>query len=223
LKPLLRYAVSVSATNAAGAGPAVQLTAVPMVPTVITLTPGASTGAVGAARQVVARVVRSDTGAPGAAMAVTVRVAPRLGATPTVYTARTDATGRVAIKLSPTVNTDVSVARSAMSSWTAATGSAAVTVRPTLTATLNITSVRVGGSATLAGTTHTSLAGQSVQRQGYYSGAWHLWATTTVAANGSYRFTIKPTKKATNVYRILMPATVGHGAAASPSVTLKAS
>jgi hypothetical protein len=46
-----------------------------------------------------------------------------------------------------------------------------------------------------------SLAGRTVYRQGFYSGAWHTWATTKVSAAGTYSFAIRATVPV-NYYRV---------------------
>lgn len=99
--------------------------------------------------------------------------------------------------------------------------SAAAVVVPKLTAKLSKKKTKVGHSVTLKGQTSSTLARETVYRQGYWSHRWHTWSTTTVSATGRYSFTIKPTRKATNRYRVYVRATTRHTAAASPTVKLK--
>jgi hypothetical protein len=89
-----------------------------------------------------------------------------------------------------------------------------------VTARLSATRTTRHQSVTLHGRVTPAVAGQSVRRQGYYSGAWHTWASTTVTRSGSYTFTITPTKKAVNKYRVLVPATSKRKASVSSTVTL---
>jgi len=99
---------------------------------------------------------------------------------------------------------------------TAATPTPAVKV----TAKLSAATTTKGRAVTLCGTVTPVQAGRSVYRQGYYSGAWHTWATAKVTGSGSYSFTIKPTVKAVNKYRVYLPASGSRKAAASGTVTL---
>ena len=89
-----------------------------------------------------------------------------------------------------------------------------------ITARLSASSTTRRKSVTLRGSVAPAVSGQTVYRQGYYSGAWHTWASTQVTRSGSYSFTIKPTKKAVNKYRVYLPATSKHKASASKTVTL---
>jgi lysozyme len=89
-----------------------------------------------------------------------------------------------------------------------------------ITARLSASSTTRTKSVTLRGSVAPAVSGQTVYRQGYYSGAWHTWASTKVTGSGSYSFTIKPTKKAVNKYRVYLPATSKRKASASKTVTL---
>ena len=87
---------------------------------------------------------------------------------------------------------------------------------------MSASTVRVGSSVTLTGTTVGIPAGETLYPQGYWSGRWHTWDTTQVSATGSYSFTIRPTTKAVNVYRLYVAPTPQHPAIASPTFTLRA-
>jgi lysozyme len=89
-----------------------------------------------------------------------------------------------------------------------------------ITATLSRTSTTRRRPVTLTGTVDPPLAGQTLYRQGYYAGAWHTWATARVDASGRYRFTIAPTVKAVNRYRVYLPSSSRHGPSSSPTLTL---
>jgi len=91
---------------------------------------------------------------------------------------------------------------------------------PKVTAKLSAASTKRGRPVTLRGSVTPAVAGQTVYRQGYYSGAWHTWASTKVTKSGTYKFTIKPTVKAVNKYRVHLPATDKRKAASSPTLTL---
>jgi lysozyme len=89
-----------------------------------------------------------------------------------------------------------------------------------ITAKLSSASTTRGKAVTLNGSVTPVVAGQTLYRQGYYSGAWHTWSSAKVTASGSYRFTIKPTVKAVNKYRVYLPASGKRKAASSPTLTL---
>ena len=93
---------------------------------------------------------------------------------------------------------------------------------PEITFALSASTVRVGSSVTLTGIALGIPAGETVYRQGYWSGSWHTWDTTQISATGAYSFTIRPTNKAVNTYRVYVAPTADHPAIASPSFTLRA-
>jgi len=91
---------------------------------------------------------------------------------------------------------------------------------PTVSVKLSATTTRVRSSVTMSGKVSPASAGQKVYRQGYYGGAWHTWASTTVSSTGGYSFRITPTVKAVNVYRSYVPASHNRPAAKSATVRL---
>ncbi|MFL6136313.1 MAG: trypsin-like serine protease [Frankiaceae bacterium] len=91
---------------------------------------------------------------------------------------------------------------------------------PRLSIALSASSVPVGSSVTLRGRTSALYSGETLYRQGYYGGAWHAWATTSVRWDGSYSFTISPTVRTTDHYRLWLPANGAHPAGASATVAL---
>ena len=92
---------------------------------------------------------------------------------------------------------------------------------PVVAAALTAGAVPVGRSVVLAGRTSRAAAGAVVLRQGYYSGAWHTWATAPVQSTGAFRFVVTPTVAATNRYRVLLPAAAWHRTVASSTLTLR--
>lgn len=98
--------------------------------------------------------------------------------------------------------------------------SAPVLVRPVLTAVLSSVVTTSGHSVVLSGQTSAAFAGQRVYRQGYYSGAWHTWASTLVDTSGRYRWVVTPTVVTVNHYRVWIGATALHLAAVSRTVDL---
>jgi hypothetical protein len=93
---------------------------------------------------------------------------------------------------------------------------------PKITASLSATKVKVKKTVTLKGSTSKKLAGETLYRQGYWSGSWHTWSTTKVLKSGKYSFKIRPTVKAVNTYRVYVKATSKHAAAASRTLKLRA-
>jgi GH25 family lysozyme M1 (1,4-beta-N-acetylmuramidase) len=89
-----------------------------------------------------------------------------------------------------------------------------------VTAKLSASSTVRKGAVTLRGSVTPAVAGQKVYRQGYYSGAWHTWASTSVSKTGAFSFTVRPTVKAVNQYRVFLPATATRKAAVSTTLRL---
>ena len=92
---------------------------------------------------------------------------------------------------------------------------------PVVAAALTAGAVPLGRSVVLTGRTSRAAVGAKVLRQGYYSGAWHTWATAPVQSTGAFRFVVTPTVAATNRYRVLLPAAAWHRAVASPTLMLR--
>jgi hypothetical protein len=73
---------------------------------------------------------------------------------------------------------------------------------------------------TLSGMVQNFRAGETVTREGFFSGAWHVWKTKKVSATGTYSFRIRPTSKTVDVYRVVSEAFHHRGAGISPTVRL---
>jgi GH25 family lysozyme M1 (1,4-beta-N-acetylmuramidase) len=93
-------------------------------------------------------------------------------------------------------------------------------VRPTVTATMSATTVASGQLVTIRGSAAPFRRGQLVKREGYFGGAWHVWATTKIGKRGRYEFRFRPTAKVVDVYRIVVARTVHRGAGHSPRLKL---
>jgi len=76
-------------------------------------------------------------------------------------------------------------------------------------AQLSRSQVPAWGSVALHVTTSPHVAGRRALRQGWYDGAWHTWASALTSANGTVTFTIRPTVRTTDHYRVLIPAASG--------------
>jgi lysozyme len=118
---------------------------------------------------------------------------------------------------------DMSVFNGSLSSLKALANGSSTKAKfvPKLSANLSKTNVTVRSKVTMSGTTSAKLAGNTVYRQGYWSGSWHTWTTTKVSAKGAYTFTVRPTKRAVNTYRIYVRSNSEHTAAASRTVKLR--
>jgi hypothetical protein len=221
LKPAALQSFTVAAVNANGTGPLVTTAAVPLVPTRVALTPSVATVNSGARHQVVAAVTRTDTGAAIAGSPVTVHVVARAGASPAPYAVTTDAAGRATISVTPAATSDITVSLPQSATlWTSA-AAATVAVAPSLTVALSAASVRAGGIVTLSGTTGRENAGQTAVTQWYDRGKWFTGVGMKVAANGTFSVRVRPMKKMTLTYRLVLGATAGHNAAISRTVVLK--
>jgi GH25 family lysozyme M1 (1,4-beta-N-acetylmuramidase) len=93
-------------------------------------------------------------------------------------------------------------------------------VRPTVSATMSATTVKAGTLVTIRGSAAPFRRGQLVKREGFFGGAWHVWATTKIGKRGRYEFRFRPTAKVVDVYRIYVVRTVHRGAGHSRSLKL---
>lgn len=99
--------------------------------------------------------------------------------------------------------------------WFVTTAATWPTLRPAMSLNLSSSTTQVNQSVTAYGSTSPLYSGETVLRQGYYAGAWHTWAKTTVGVRGHYSFTITPTVVTTDYYRVYLPASATHPAGAS--------
>ena len=219
------HILKVAATNALGTGPTAAVTVttaaasssttVLPTPTAVRLT-WATPVLAGQLTRVTVRVVRygTTTGLPG--IPVTVRLAPLKGVAPAAVTALTGTGGLASVVFRPWTNATVSAVAAKTSSTASSTTSGALTVRPSVTAVLSATTVRSGTSVSLSGATSPLYAGEHLYRQGYYSGAWHNWASVAVDSTGHYRFTFTPTVVTVDRYRVVLPASTLHATGITP-------
>lgn len=219
------HTIKVAATNARGTGTAATVT-------VTTTAAAASTAAVpvatavhltlakaivsGQPTRVYLQVTRAGTTTGLSGIPVTVRLAPKAGAAPAVVQVVTGTGGLTSAVFRPYTNATVTAAATKTATSAASTVAAAMTVKPALTALLSATTVRHGHSVTLSGATSPLFAGERVYRQGYYSGAWHNWASTLVDRYGHYRFAFTPTVVTVDRYRIAIASSSLHASGVSP-------
>jgi len=226
LQPGTSYRFSVSARNAAGltSAPSALSNAVSTyVPVSLTVS-GKTSVKYGNGTTLTATMRRADTGAVMTGWRVAVSRRPAgTSSWIAVDTLRTGSDGTVSVPLSPRRNALVRFSFAGRSAYRAATATAAVTVRPVVTAALSATIIHSGDKVTLSGSVSPVLSGATVYRQGYYSGAWHTWATATVSATGRFSFVIKPTVQTTDVYRAYIAPTSRLGSASSKRLSLQVS
>lgn len=216
------HALTVRAGNSAGNGPTAGVTATAsgLAPATVSLALRVTLPSSGELLPVVVGAVRTDTGAPLPGRPVTVTFRPAAGAAPAPLHLLTGSTGSVTALLRPVVNGTVTAVLGATSTSSAATQAVPLQVRPVLTAVLSATTTLRGHSVVLTGATSPLLAGERVYRQGYYSGAWHTWASTLIDTTGHYRLVITPTVATVNHYRLWLDASWLHVSGASRTVDL---
>jgi surface protein len=97
-----------------------------------------------------------------------------------------------------------------------------VNVAPKVTASLSTSSMTLGRTARLTGTVSPNLAGRTVTlQQRRADGTWRNVASQKLNSKSQYSFSIKPTKKGTFTYRVLIPAQHPYVQGVSPSRKLK--
>lgn len=137
--------------------------------------------------------------------------------------AATGGDGRAAFSVAPAANTYYQVRFTSPS--TDVTSSTSVTrrvdVRPRVTARLSRTTAPRNVAATLSVAVSPSHAGQSVQLQRYYYGAWHTIATKPLGSSSITTFSVSGSVAGSYVYRVVKPADADHVTGWSASVTLQ--
>lgn len=219
------YRFTVRATSEVGAGATSARTAAvtPMVPTALTVTAASTDVTVGDDVTVDLRLTRTDTGAGVGGQSL--QVATQLPGSSTWSTRPAVVTrkyGHAYVRLhQPQQSQTLRVMLTGRTGWNDAVVTLPVAVRSGVTAALSQTRVRVNHSVTLSGDTTPAVAGLRVRRQGFYDGAWHTWAQTRTDAEGHYTFTITPTTRATNTYRVVVRRADGRYRGFSPTLQLR--
>jgi GH25 family lysozyme M1 (1,4-beta-N-acetylmuramidase) len=218
------YTFTVQATNGRGPGmvsdPSTPV--VPLVPTSTIVTAPTST-AYGDDALVRVRLVRPDTGAALAGRDLTVEQrSPGTSAWTAWETLTTGDNGWVGVRLSQLAHSvELRFSFTGPSGWHSTRVVVPVVVRSGITAKLSTSRVRAGHEVTMAGSITPAVAGVTVLRQGYYGHGWHVWASTTTLADGSYSFAFTPTAKTTDIYRTVVAAFDGRSRGYSPVRTLR--
>jgi GH25 family lysozyme M1 (1,4-beta-N-acetylmuramidase) len=94
--------------------------------------------------------------------------------------------------------------------------------RPGVVAALNDYSVPRRTTVTLAGRVNAHYAGERVYRQYWTGRSWRTVTSTPAAADGSYRFTIRPTVASRTSYRVVLLGTATHLTGVSRTLRLTA-
>jgi subtilisin family serine protease len=98
-----------------------------------------------------------------------------------------------------------------------------VSVAPKVTSSLSTTSMTLGKTAKLTGTVSPNLSGRTATLQRRRSdGTWANVTSQKLSSTSTYSFSIKPTKKGTFTYRVVVPAAAPYATGVSPARSLKA-
>ena len=77
-----------------------------------------------------------------------------------------------------------------------------------------------GAVFTLSGTVKPFLAGQMVEREGFYKNAWHVWAQARVSRRGTFSFTVHNKTPGAHRMRVVTVPIANRGAGYSPALTV---
>jgi hypothetical protein len=139
----------------------------------------------------------------------------------TAATLTTSSTGTVSTSVKPSANLEYRLVSDATSAYAAASSAAVgVQVRQQVTAALSASSITLGQSVTIKGSVAPNHAGQSVDLQYSYSGAWHTVKTATLTSTSTYSFTYWPGSTGTRSLRVYRPADADHADGTSPTLKL---
>jgi hypothetical protein len=139
----------------------------------------------------------------------------------TVATLTTSSTGTVSTSVKPSTNLEYRLVSDATSAYAAASSAAVlVQVKQQVTAALSANPITLGQSVTIKGSVAPNHAGQSVELQYSYSGAWHTVKTATLTSTSTYSFTYWPGSAGTRSLRVYRPADTDHAAGTSPTLKL---
>lgn len=216
------YTFTVTATNGVGTGVASTPTP-PVTPTIPTTlaTQIKSSARFGASLPLQATLLRSDTHAalPGKRVLIFRRATPS-DSWEQVRKLSTNAAGLVSTVLHPKRSAQLEAVFPGAKGVQRSETFENYVVRPTVTASLSAMTVRSGTRVTIAGSASPFKAGQRVKREGFFDGAWHVWAISRIGKRGNYQFRFRPTVKTVEVYRIVVAKTTRHGVGHSPILKL---
>jgi hypothetical protein len=192
-------------------------TAETMASTVTALTYGGSV-------TVSSKLTRRDTGAPIAGVPVQLLWRKFGSATWTLATTRTSSsTGTVSFVDKPSAVTDYQwVYRGSATHMGSGSAARRVGVRMAVTSTVNRTSLPLGGTFTISGAVSPSHAGQTIYVQRYVgNGSWTTVTSKRLSSTSTYSFSVKPTFRATQTYRVFLWDDIDHLTSYGPSRAVK--
>jgi lysozyme len=222
LNPSTSYTFTVKATNSVGTSVS-SLRSIAVTPAILSAwtVHSSSSLTLGNSLPFSATLTRNDTGGGVTHKSVTLyRRAGSAAPWRAIRTLTTDSHGTVATTLAPHHSAQFELVWTGMSGVRGASSITSVVVRPKVYTHLSQTTVRSGRRVTLSGTVKNFFAGETVTREGFFSGAWHVWSTKKVDASGRYSFAIHPTTKTVDVYRVVSQAGGHRGAGISRTVRL---
>lgn len=219
------YHFTVTATNSNGTSPASAASnpVTPLVPTTIASRLTQTTTRFGGLATMSARLTRSDTGTPvtGRSLAVLGRYR---GTTTWHHVANvtTNSNGVGSYTWRPQQNTEIQLAWTPDPGWQpAASYVRTAWVTPVATAGMTSSVMLPNRPVALQGRVVPNHPNALVLEEVYLAGAWHVWASTRVQSDGTYRFLMHPTHAASYTFRVVIPATPSFLATASAPTTLR--
>jgi hypothetical protein len=174
---------------------------------------------------VTGKITRADTGANVAGAGVQL-YARQKGSTTwrLLRTVTSTSTGVLSYVYKPGAGNDFQWRYSSGNTTLMGSGSSTVftAVRTAVTAGLNVTTVRLGGTVAVSGSVSPRHAGQLVYLQRYIgAGKWANVSSAKLSSTSVYSFHPKPTTRATWTYRVVKPADTDHAIGVSPSRSVK--
>jgi GH25 family lysozyme M1 (1,4-beta-N-acetylmuramidase) len=216
------YTFTVTATNAVGTSVASAATppVIPAIPTTLDTTVKSS-ATFGASLPLQAMLMRADTHAalPGQQVLVFRREGPNDGWVQ-VRKLSTNSSGLASTVLRPKRSAQLEAVFPGAAGVQRSETFENYVVRPVVTAALSATTVKHGTLVTISGSAAPFRTHQTVQRESFYGGAWHVVATSRIGTHGKFHFTLTPKRTSVSEIRIVVAATKWRGVGHSRVLTL---